>query len=154
MLTLLNAIISRRRYNIVQACQNTVYLLGLFSLTALSNYSKKYYVYFFVALFLIMRVLEIVTISATTEGEGGDMTLEKHRHFSFEAIFAYGTFVMSVLLYSPDLKTTTLIYTPIFLVGRVCQLLIRYDMTQIDNVLWYAEETSMMTMSTILMFYI
>ena len=61
---------------------------------------------------------------------------------------------MAVIMYSPDIKFTALIYTPIFLVARVCQLIIRYDMTQIEIALWYVEETLMMIMIANVTFYI
>ena len=77
-----------------------------------------------------------------------------HQILGFEGLLAFSTYLMSVLMFSPDLMMAGFVYTPIFIVARLTQLVIRYDMKDKDNVLWYGEELGMMTIMTNMLFYI
>ena len=61
---------------------------------------------------------------------------------------------MCVLMFSPDIVMTGFVYTPIFIVARLTQLVIRYDMKDKENVLWYGEELGLMAIMTNMLFYI
>ena len=82
------------------------------------------------------------------------MTMQMHKILAFEGLLEFNTYLISVLMFSPDLIMTGFVYTPIFIVARITQLVIRYDMKDKDNVLWYGEELAMMTVTTNMLFYI
>ena len=82
------------------------------------------------------------------------MTMQMHKILEFEGLLEFNTYLISVLMFSPDLIMTGFVYTPIFIVARITQLVIRYDMKDKDNVLWYGEELAMMTVTTNMLFYI
>ena len=77
-----------------------------------------------------------------------------HQILGFEGLLTFSSYLMSVLMFSPDLMMTGFVYTPIFIVARLTQLVIRYDMKDKENVLWYGEELGMMAIMTNMLFYI
>ena len=82
------------------------------------------------------------------------MSVRTHQILGFEGLLAFTSYLMSVLMFSPDLIMTGFVYTPIFIVARLTQLVLRYDMKDKDNVLWYGEELGMMAIMTNMLFYI
>ena len=126
-------------------------------ISGLINCCKKFFVYLLPFLFFCMKLVELASHRAyldDSESISDEMTLKKHRILSFEALLAFTTYLLSVLMFSPDLAITLFVYTPIFIAARVTQLILRYDMTDKDNLLWYTEEMTMMIVMTSLLFYI
>ena len=61
IITLLNAVVFGRRNHVVQAYNNTFFLLGLSAITGLMKCCKQKFVYSIPCLFFFMKVLEIAS---------------------------------------------------------------------------------------------